>query len=302
MPEGPEITLLSQYLTSKLKNKTLNKINILGGKYKRTGLKNIDDIQNKNYKIVDINSKGKLMWFELENNMCVTSHLGLAGFWSFDENDSDKIRFIISNSKGKEYTLCYQDPRNFGNIEILTKLELNNKLSLLADDALKTNFTNKEFELIVTNYLSVSSARKNQYIFKVLMNQQKKDGLLSGLGNYLMPEILYDCKINPARKIGTLTSTEINNLANSIRCIIKLSYYNNSTGYMTNFGDFIETHKKGVNSGKYPDYHSSVKLGVDDKFEFKVYQQKKDPLGNIVEANKELNPGRTTYWVPKVQK
>lgn len=303
MPEGPEITILSQYLESKLKNKVLNKITILGGKYKRKGIKELDKIQNKNYKIISVNSKGKLMYIELENDIYITSHLGLSGFWSFVEDDKDKIRISITNTtSNKQYTLCYVDPRNFGNIEIVTKQELNMKLSTLADDALKTNFTDKDFEEKIMNFLSVSSARKNQTVLKILMNQQTKDGLVSGLGNYLAPEILYDCKISPFRKMNSFTTTEIHNLAQSIRKIIKLSYYNNTTGYMTHFDDFIKTHKKKIDDGIYPNYHSSVKLKKTDKFEFKVYQQKTDPLGNPVEANKELNKDRTTYWVPAVQK
>jgi len=301
MPEGPEVTILSQFLNSKLKNKTLESINILGGKYKRIGIKNIDKINNKNLKIKTVDSKGKLMWFELSDDTYITSHLGLSGFWSFHKDKSDRLRFTIKKEK-KEYFLCYQDPRNFGNIEIVTKDELDKKLSKLADDALKTSFTNKDFENLIEKYLSVSNSRKHQTILKVLMEQDKKDGLVSGLGNYLVPEILYASKIHPSRTIGSLTLTEKNTISYFIRYKTKLSYTNNPTGYMTNFGNFIEKHKDGIFSGKYPDYHTDIKLKKTDQFEFNVYQQKTDPLGNPVEANKELNKGRTTYLVPSVQK
>lgn len=307
MPEGPEVTILSQYLTSKLQNKLLNNINIISGKYKRIGIKGIDKILNKNYKIIESDSKGKLMWIELDNNLdgniYITSHLGLTGFWSFTENKNDRIRIKITNPKSKKvHMLCYQDPRNFGNIEIITKTELDKKLAKLADDALRTEFTNTIFENKIKNFLSVSSARANRPLHKVLMEQRAKDGLVSGLGNYLMPEILYDCKLSPSRTIGSLTISEINSLAQSIRYVVKLSYYYNTTGYMTNFGNFIETHKKKIDKGIYPNYQSTIVLAKTAKFEFKVYQQKTDSFGNHVEANKEMNAGRTTYWVPNVQK
>ena len=35
-------------------------------------------------------------------------------------------------------------------------------------------------------------------------------------------------------------------------------------------------------------------------FEFKVYQQKKDPLGNIVKKI-ETKDKRTSHWVPEIQ-
>lgn len=305
MPEGPEVKILSQYLASKIKGKIFQSLEILGGKYKRLGIENLEEIQNKNFKIKEVDSKGKLMWIKLvdnnNNQIYLTSHLGLTGFWSFEEDENDKIQINIKD-KNKNYKLCYQDPRNFGNINIYTKNELNEKLELLADDVLNKSFTEEDFENKVKKYLNVSSQRKNQIIFKILMKQEKKDGLVSGLGNYLVPEILYNCKISPTRKIGTLTTNEIHELSKSIKYITKLSYYNNDTGYMTNFDKFVEKHKKGIDKGIYPEFHTDTVLLKTDKFEFKVYQQKKDPDGNPVEANKTINEGRTTYWVPSVQK
>ena len=167
--------------------------------------------------------------------------------------------------------------------------------------ALKTDFTESDFKGYVNNFLKVSKARHNKYIFKALMSQDLKDGIVSGLGNYLTPEILYDCKISPFRPVGDLSDNDIKKLSKSIKKIIKLSYYNNVTGYMTAFGDFIHTHKERIDNGTYPTYHSNVKLKENEEFSFKVYRQKQDPNGHDVDPNKDLNPGRTTYWVPTVQ-
>ncbi len=59
-------------------------------------------------------------------------------------------------------------------------------------------------------------------------------------------------------------------------------------------------HAKLVSTGKYPDYLKSQKIGKE-KFEFKVYQQKTDDLGNEVIGEKIIT-GRTAYWCPNVQK
>ena len=304
MPEGPEVTMLSQYLSTKLKNRVFDKITVLAGKYSRKEIKNADKVNNKNYIIKNVDSKGKLMWIELDNNCYFVSHLGLAGQWSFTKSKNDKIRIGIKNKDNdKTYNLCYQDPRNFGNMEVfVSKQELESKTKLLAPDALKSNFTNNEFANIIKKYLGVSKTRKSQMIFKVLMDQTLSSGLVSGLGNYLTPEILYDCKISPYREIGSLTDDDITNLANSIKHVIKLSYYNNTTGYMSNFGDFIKVHKKRIDEGKYPNYNPDIILKATDKFIFKVYQKKVDPLGNPVNPDRTLNPKRTTYWVPSMQK
>jgi hypothetical protein len=71
---------------------------------------------------------------------------------------------------------------------------------------------------------------------------------------------------------------------------------------MTSFGSFTDTHRKGIESGKYKDYHPKIKLTAKDKFKFNVYMQEKDPLGNNVLRDKDVNKGRTTYWVKEVQK
>lgn len=303
MPEGPEITILSQYLLSKLKNKSIVEFNVLSGKYLKKPILNLNIFENNQYVIKDINSKGKLLWIELENNNFIMSHLGLTGFWSFKKNKNDRIRITIKNNKNDKICyLCYNDPRNFGNIEIITKIEkLDVKIKSLAIDALKTDFTNEQFEELIKNYLKISPSRKKQNLFLVLMKQNVSDGIVSGLGNYLTPEILYNCKLNPYREIGSLTQIEIHSLAESIKYITKLSYYNNSTGYMTNFGDFIQLHKKRIDDKIYPEYHTNIKLSVTDEFKFSVYQQKKDLLGNDVTPDKEINKGRTTYWVRNVQ-
>ena len=307
MPEAPEIAILSQYLSG-LKDKYIEDFDIIKGKYTRKDPKGFDKIDfDDKFIIKKVESKGKLMYFKLKNMrsndiIYMTSHLGLSGEWNLEKDKKDNIQIRIGNTKNdNKMYMCYYDPRNFGNIEFLTEKELNEKLDELADDALKTSFTEDDFIKRVNNYLKVSSKRKNQPIFLVLMKQNKKDGILSGLGNYLTPEILYEAKISPFREIGSLTDSELKTLSKSIKKVIKLSYYNNITGYMTNFGEYSVIHKKGIDNGVYPEYHKDIKLKSSDKFIFKVYQKDKDEIGNKVEKDKTLNKGRTVYYVPKIQ-
>ena len=44
-----------------------------------------------------------------------------------------------------------------------------------------------------------------EYLVKVLMDQQ---ALVSGIGNYLVAEILYDAKLNPHRELDKLSNKE----------------------------------------------------------------------------------------------
>ena len=300
MPECPEIVILTQYL-NKIKKYNITKFEILGGKYLRKPFNNFEIFENV-LEIVDINSKGKLIWFELLNvktneTIYMTSHLGLTGFWSFNE-DKAKIKIHLEkNDKKKE--LYYEDDRNFGNINVyLTKEEFENKINELSVDVLKDDYD------FVTLFKKFSNYKKNseKNIVNVLMEQKKNKGIVSGIGNYLMAEILYNAKISPFRTIGSLNDNEIKTLEQSIKYIVKLSYYYNDTGYMTNFDKYIKKHHEDIINGKYPDYHSEIKLEKNDKFEFNVYGKKKDLLGNIVEIDKTIQGDRSTYYVSSIQK
>lgn len=306
MPEGVEITLLSQYLTTKIKGKYITEIEILSGKYKtKKELIGKDLLKGHiKYKVTDVDSKGKLLWITMKNNdttIYLVSHLGLTGEWSFIKEDNDRVRLTVVGGD-KKYYLCYNDPRNFGNIEIYDNYsKLKTKIDKLSPDVLKTEFTDKEFVEMVKKYVSKNKNRKDNMIYKVLTNQNKNDGIFSGIGNYLAPEILYNAKISPRRSIGSLSDKELLILSHSIKYIVKLSYYNNKTGYMKNFESFIDKHREKINDGYFPNYHTDINL-KNNEFQFNVYRLNKDPYGNEILKDKDIVNGRTVYWVPKIQK
>jgi formamidopyrimidine-DNA glycosylase len=310
MPEGPEVTILGQFLLTKLEGKIIEKMEILSGKYSRKSMDNYALLNgNANYFVKNIDNKGKLMWIKLENvennnKIYLVSHLGLTGFWGFTEGNSDRLKLTINDKKNnKKYYLYFEDDRNFGNIDIYdNKNDLDDKINDLAPDALKHNYTMDDFVSLYKNFLSKSSKRKDQEIGLVLMKQKQNEGIVSGIGNYLMAEILYDAKLSPYRKAGSLTDSEIKTLGKSIQYITKLSYYDNETGYMTHFDEFIQDHKKGIDKGVYPEYHNDIKLKKNEGFDFKVYRKNKDSDGNEVLADKKLQKTRATYWAPAVQK
>ena len=149
---------------------------------------------------------------------------------------------------------------------------------------------------LVLVFLAFFSARPGADDF-----QDNDKGIGSGIGNYLSAEIMYNAKLSPHRTIGSLTDSEINSLCNSIKYIMKLSYYNNKTGYMSNFGKFTEVHRKGIDDGRFPNFHDSIKFKEGDEFEFKVYRMKTDSHGNEIIADSSINNDRTSWWVPNVQ-
>jgi formamidopyrimidine-DNA glycosylase len=296
MPEICEVVLTSQALKDKLLNKKLNKINILSGRYTKTVFKGYNKMVFP-LKVTNIDSHGKFMWFQFENDKYLLNTFGLTGMWGFNKTKYNRIEFVFEDN----IIAYYDDDRNFGTFEYDDTADaFNKKINKLAPDLLKTNFTKEQFLEWFKDFLSKSSKRKDMLIVKVLMNQNKSDGIGSGLGNYLVPEILYRCKISPHRKMGNLTDNEIMNMSQIIKQVLKQCYIYNDTGYMEDIKDFVEEHYNGIHKGKYPDYHLEIKIPKGQKFMFYVYRQKVDPYGNKVIAEKILG-NRSTYWVPNIQ-
>jgi formamidopyrimidine-DNA glycosylase len=310
MPEITEIILTSQYVLAQIKNHLITKITILGGRYSKSddGIEGLDDISDKFPLIVtDINSKGKFMWFitkpkkNLQDTVFILNTFGLSGEWGFTKEDHSNIEFNIQNPNTNQIRyLYYTDPRNFGTIKITSSLtELDKKLKSMGPDLLKTPFTEDDFYERVAKFIHRSKNNKNVLIVKVLMDQTK-NALGSGLGNYLVPEILYRAKISPRRKIGELSVNDIHVLSQTIKYVLKLSYMHNKTGYMTGFGNWIDQHYTMVENGELPNYYPDIVIDKTTKFDFYVYRKKTDPNGNKVVPDIIIN-NRTTYWVPTVQ-
>ena len=319
MPEVVEVCLTALWLNEKLSNKKLTKVTILGGRYSRHPLIGLDFINKyQPFTINKIDSKGKLLWFELTDqknkHYYILNRFGLEGEWSFTKQEHSGLQFTIIDDSNKELNAFFIDPRNFGTVEIINdQKKLNKELGKLGPDFLKTSFTSQEFYDRITKYItrngkSIVSTRGNKEIIKVLMDQTISGGLGSGLGNYLSVEILYDCKISPHKKMSDIYNDKqlVYNLANSIKYIIKLSYLNANIGYLehldSDMASFIQKLRKEIidNKNHENNYHPSVILSENDKFTFRVYRQKKDPDGNPIKADKIIAT-RTTYWSPAVQ-
>lgn len=280
MPEVPEIVLTSQILLKYLKNKILDNVKLISGRYTRNKPDNYNQfVKALPLQLTDVNSKGKFLYFTFKDpksdkKWYIWNTFGLTGMWSLDEAKYERVSL---NFKG--ITAYYCDMRNFGTLKFSNDYEkLEKKLASLAPDFLKDNFDISK----ITQY--------HEPVVKVLMSQKL---IGSGIGNYLSAEILYRAKISPHHICDKLTPKEVKTLNYWIRYTTKLAYDNNDTGYMADLAPEAQKIKR-------IDYHPEIKL-KSKKFIFKVYRQKTDPYGNKVKADKIIK-NRTTYWVPKVQK
>ncbi len=135
------------------------------------------------------------------------------------------------------------------------------------------DWINHEITLEMFTKMITNKRIKNQQIAQFLMEQKR----VSGIGNYLKAEILYDCKMYPGKLLNELTEQNISDLYNSIKKIVKLSLSTN-----------------GLTIKDYATLDGGVGF-----FETSVYGKDKDPLGNNV-IKEEFKDKRTTAWVREV--
>lgn len=302
MPEVVEVRWTAIFLNHLVRNKKLIDLKVIGGRYKNINLRGLAQFEPP-YKVIKVDSKGKFLYFELEGGVYIMNRFGMEGQWGTKLLPHAVVDLEFNNGTH----LYFTDSRHFGTIEIVySREELDKELNSLGPDLLQTSFTDDELCERIRKFVEKSTARGNRPLVKVLMDQ--KTGIGSGIGNYLGAEIMYRSKLSPHTPMKTLTDnpTKCRHLAHAIRYITKLSFESAEVGYMDHMDNEMETIVRQVRNEikKNPDhehnYHPDINID-NHKFQFVVYRQKKDPHGHEVKGEKII-PGRTTYWVPIVQK
>ena len=108
-----------------------------------------------------------------------------------------------------------------------------------------------------------------------------KQSLVCGVGNYIKADSLWLAKISPKRKVKDISDIEFADLKEAIQRVMRTSYESGGAT-IASYQSFDD--KPGEYGQK-----------------MIVYGQKKDPEGNDV-IKEKTDDGRTTHWVPSVQK
>lgn len=272
MPEGPEVKRYVDQLNAEAAGQLLKGIEIVSGRYSHHGPPSGLQKFSQNFPILlkDIKCKGKFIYFNFEKDdkpFTIWNTLGMSGGWKKQKSEHSRLTFSFEN-----VILYFEDQRNFGTFHFISPEagETKKKLATLGPDILAESLTDQEF----SKRLNLFSEKS---IVEALMNQKA----VSGIGNYLKSETLYLAKISPFRKVKDLNADDISRINSVSQQLIRESY------------------KSGGSTFKiYQDMY-----GQTGSFSsrFVVYKKDKDPFGNIVNIS-ETADGRTTYWVPSIQK
>lgn len=268
MPEVAEIALnVDIYLKEYLLNKRLKDVEILSGKYKKTK-KPINYLRFRKSlpsKVTSVNHRGKFIWITLANDWVIAMGFGMSGRYTLNsEMTHNRIVMMVA-----DHDIFYNDTRNFGNWYFWDDPELlEKKLNSLGPCILQTN--NLSQSEVVPLF-----RRKDQWeITKAIMSQQ----LVSGAGNWIKAEALYQSKICPYAKVGDLTDQELYQLYLSLVFWAEKGY--------------VMQRNTIISGGAYQDFQEFMM----------IYNKSFDPDGNEIIKSTDTKDNRTTHWVPEVQK
>lgn len=271
MPEGPEVTFLVNKIFNKFINKKLHSIKIMNGRYKNHGPpKNYNKfINNLPLKCLNVIKKGKVIFIYFENDWCIISKLGMTGWWFIDDKfplwRNNKLKTFIFDFNSHE--LNFSDFRNFGTFIFTSNSEIIEKeYNRIAYDILDPTIN---LSTIKNNIINYTNKHPTHTLENVIIDQH---AIISGIGNYLKAEILYDAKISPLRKLNHISLNEWKQIIKSAKKITKKMV-------------------KILVHGSTDDYINQMK----------IYRMEFDSFGNKIKVHKTIN-NRSTFYVPAIQK
>lgn len=214
MPEGPECHYTAYNLNSHLRDKTLLRVEIIGGRYDKHGPpEGFNDLQKEiktgDVIIKGVCAKGKLIYFLLSNHQVILSTLGLKGAWC---QAFSKHCGIVIEAMAPSVTYWFRDQLHFGTFSVISLDKLPAKLATLGPDVTVGE--------VIPNWRGLCRKHPRWEISKFLMAQNK----IAGIGNYLKAEVLYAAKICPHAIIDDLTDKELTELETQLMTIPAASY------------------------------------------------------------------------------
>jgi len=280
MPEGPEL----KHSRDVLRNITVGKSIVSmsptqSGRYAKKNPDGFEDIVNDlPLKVEAVDVKGKFMWWTLKGSdktWYMFSTYGMSGQWSPHLGKHPGFIIELSDSgrsQDRSEQLFFNDQRRFGTIKFVFDSQgLATKLKSLGPDILDDSPMTSEI------FAKRILLKPNRTISEALMDQS----CVSGVGNYLRAEILFDCNLDPWRNVTEITNKEYEKLCEAIIRIAK---------------SFYKSH--GASIKTYRNIDGSVGTA---QLNFKVYGCKICPSDHEITRRQDRN-GRMMHWCSLCQK
>jgi DNA-formamidopyrimidine glycosylase len=266
-PEGAEVKIIGEGLAKIVSGKELVCLVPLSGRYLKKSIAGYDPNPFLwPQKVVGVGVKGKFIYWIFENGTFLFNTLGMTGGWSSTIHKHSRLRFEFDDGS----FAYFNDVRNFGTLKFVNgKKALIDKLKSLGPDMLSEDVTTEEFKDRLCLCPDFTLA-------EVLMHQ----GVVCGVGNYVKAEALYRAKLSPHRQVISLQDEDYENLCKAVKGVLHAAY-NDHGASIRNYSQVDGTRGEAT-------------------LDFKIYGQKTDPDGHLVERT-PTKDGRITHWCPAVQ-
>ena len=251
MPELPEVETIRRQLEKKIVGKTLDGPSIS---------------LRVNKKIVGVRRRAKILIIDFSDGSSLLFHLKLTGQLIFNGQLSKHTRHVFKFSDDSQ--LIFNDMRKFG----WWKYVKDSK-------DIEKAFGPEAPEINLKAFQGILKKRLNAKIKPLLMDQK----FIAGIGNIYSDEILFAAKVQPLRRVKTLTPKEIKAIWLNIGKILKEAIRKRGTSER----DYVDA------LGKKGDYLKYLKV-------YRREGQKCSRCGGIV---KRIKMGsRSAHFCPKCQR
>lgn len=208
MPELPEVETVRRGLAEHIVGKKLRDIQVLH--HRATSPNSITALTSiKGARVININRRGKFLWFELNRPEVLVGHLGMSGqFLIQPKSAADERHLRVRFNIGRQ-ELRFIDQRTFGWLSVEQKIDgLPTCVQHIAPDPFDPNFNLAE---------TVARFRKKKTEIKRALLDQS---VMSGVGNIYADESLWRSKIHPETRTETMKVSRIEELIQSATSVM----------------------------------------------------------------------------------
>ncbi|KAL9053055.1 MAG: hypothetical protein Q9206_004079, partial [Seirophora lacunosa] len=236
MPEIGEIARIVHYLHQHLVGKTLALVKAqhdenVFGKVGTSAAEFEKALTGK--KVLDARQQGKYFWLVMSSPPHPLFHFGMAGWWKIRDHETAYYKptkppteptawppkywkFALGTSSSSDLSLtehAFVDFRRFGRIRLIDcpASEMRH-VSPLAENGPDPVV---DRDVLTEGWLVRKLQSKHVPVKALLLDQ----GNISGIGNWVGDELLYDAKIHPEQYSDTLTAAQMSQLHRSIRYV-----------------------------------------------------------------------------------
>ncbi|KAF2238206.1 hypothetical protein EV356DRAFT_507285 [Viridothelium virens] len=231
MPEIGEVARIVYYLKKHAVGRTIDQVEaqedaIVYGKVDCSASQLKKDIVGK--KIVDAKQQGKYFWLELDSLPHPLMHFGMSGWMKFSNDDTayykpqkDKgisdeewppkyWKFVLQLSGEPECEVAFVDPRRLGRIRLIYV----DAHVMRNSPPLKQNGPDPviDKDVLTIDWLAKKMQSKRVPIKALLLDQAN----ISGVGNWVADEILYQAKLHPEQYCNTFSDEQVKTLHDSL--------------------------------------------------------------------------------------